>query len=470
VSDPHNRPRSLEEELEELRIPEGHPPFEGRPGKKRRILLWAVVLALLIGIGVAVWQFWPAAKPVAVADIVVREGGATAAAMTAAGYVAAEEMATVSARVIGRLVYMPLDVGNRVRAGQVIARLDDAEYGARLRRAEADLAAARAAQARLEAGSRPEEIRQAEARLASVQAALEEAERNYRRTEELFRRELIAAADRDRAWAAYETARARAQEAREGLGLARIGPREEDIAEARARVRTAEGEVELARAQLGYTVITAPIDGIVIDRKAQVGDTLFPGEPELSLPGRLTQLTARRGSVIVRLADMRQVNVEVDLNESDIGKVSVGSPATVVPDTAPDKKYEGRVVRVYPMADRQKKTIQVQVRIQKPDASLRPEGGARVTFHTGPPKSGGSALLVPKAAVQKPSGSPEVFVVRDGRVQRRAVTLGAEERDYVEVRSGVARGEQVVVQGADGLRDGDRVRVTDAARERGGSR
>lgn len=116
-----------------------------------------------------------------------------------------------------------------------------------------------------------------------------------------------------------------------------------------------------------------------------------------------------------------------------------------------------------PLADRQKKTLQVKLRIHGTDAALRPEGGARVTFQ-GPAQAGGRVLLVPKAAVHKPNGAPEVFVVRDGRAHRRAVALGGEEGAYVEVRSGVASGEQVVVQGAGELQDGARVRLTGSER------
>lgn len=460
MTDATDRGRSLEEQLEGLRIPEGPQPRDARPRRINRTLLWTVFLLVLLGGGLTAWQFWAGAvKQVSVADVVVRETGAAGAVLTGAGYLAAEQMATVSARVVGRVVYMPFDVGDAVRAGQVIARLEDAEYRAREQRTEADVAAARAALARLTAGSRPEEIRQAEARVTAEQATLETAERNYRRSDELFRRGFIAAAGRDTASTAYETAKARTQEVQEALRLARIGPREEDIAEARARVGAAQGELKLAQAQRAYTVITAPIDGVVIDRKAQLGDMVFPGEAELSLPGRLTQVTARRGSVLVRVADMRQVNVEVDLNESDIGKVSIGQPAMVVPDSVADRKYDAHVIRMYPLADRQKKTIQVKVRLHAPDAALRPEGGARVTFQAGPTKGGGRALLVPKAAIQKPGGAPEVFVIHEGRAQRRAVTLGGEEGQYVEVRSGVSPGEQVVVKGAEDLKDGDRVRL-----------
>lgn len=327
--------RSLEEHLERLRIPQEQRPFEGRARRVRRPLLWAVLLVLLLGGGLSAWRFWPGGvAQVAVADVVVRESAAATATLTGAGYLAAEQMATVSTRIVGRLIFMPFDVGDHVRAGQVMARLEDAEYRAREQRAEADLAAARAVLARLQAGSRPEEIRQAAARVKAEQAALETAERNDRRSDALFRDGVLAAAGRDTALTAYETAKARTQEAQEALRLAQIGPRAEDIAAARARVRAAAGELKLAQAQSGYTVITAPIDGTVIDRKAQVGDMLFPGEAELTLPGRLTQVTARRGSVIVRLADMRQLNVEVDLNESDISKVAIGQPATVVPDSA----------------------------------------------------------------------------------------------------------------------------------------
>lgn len=464
VTNSADKNASLDEHLDGLRIAEGGRPVEKRPRRIKRAVLWPVSFLLLAGVVVAAWQFWPrTAAPVSVAPVVMRETGA-ASVLTGAGYLAAERMATLSARVLGRIVFLPVDVGDRVRAGDVIARLEDAEYRAREQRAQAELTATRSVLARLTAGSRPEEIRQAEARAAAEQASLAVAERNYRRSDELFRQGFFAAASWDTALGAFETAQARVREAQEALRLARIGPREEEIAEARARERAATAELELARTQIGYTVIKAPFDGTIIDRKAQVGDVLFPAEAELGLPGRLTQITARRGSAIVRLADMRELNVEVDLNESDIGKISIGQAAMVVPDTAPDRKYDARVTRIYPLADRQKKTIQVKLRVEKPDDALRPEGGARVTFYADAAKQEEPVLLVPKAAVQKRNGESEVFVLREDRVQRRAVVLGREEGNHIAVKSGLRRGERVIVKGAEELKDGDRVRVSAAER------
>ncbi len=450
------RPRSRDDDLEALRIPPEEPARRG--GRWLTLaLLGAGTLIFLLGL--LAWDRWPVGgKAVAVAQA-SREQGGGPTILAAGGYIAPKRMATVGAKVPGTLVHLAVRVGDRVEEGDLLARLEDREFRAQVERARTNLAVAQANLARLRAGSRPEEIQRAEAELRRAQANLQNAEQRLKRPQELYQEGAISVQELDDARTQHDAALAQVRVAQENLALAREGTRPEDIAVAEAQVRLAEKELEVAEAQLDNTVIRAPFAGVVIDQKANVGDMLFPGEPEFILPG-MTQVSAKRGSTIVRLADLSEVFIQVDLNEGDLGKVRIGQRATVIPDAASERTYEGKVVSIYPMADRQKKTIPVYIKVEKPDRFLIPEAGARVNF-LGETLKGGNerAVLIPSVALIGQGEDSAVFVVKDSRASRRKVRVGQARGEQVEVLSGLEGGEWVVVEGQDRLRDGERVSI-----------
>lgn len=321
--------------------------------------------------------------------------------LTATGYTYARDRAAVGSRVIGRVVDLKVDEGDRVRRGDVIAVLDSE-----------DLQAA---------------IRQSEAELLETRAQLADAEREAGRQERLAAAGVTAQAERDAAQTTLEVAR--------------------------ARVATARARLDSLRAQLDYTVIRSPLDGVVIERNVEVGEMVAPG-------GFTSQQST---GAIVRIADPGSLEVEADINESYIARVQLGQPAAIKVDAVPDKQYRGRLRQIVPTADRQKAVVQVKVSIDDADERLVPDMSSTVTFlETAADEAKLAAakprLYVPPAAVRQEGGQAVVFVVEGGRLRRAPVQLGEAAKDQVEVVSGLAGGETVVRGGLDGLEDGMRVR------------
>jgi HlyD family secretion protein len=371
--------------------------------------------------------------------------------LSAGGYIIARHQVEVGAKITGRVIALEVKEGDVVRAGQVIARLDDEEIRAQVRQAEATLAAARARLAELEAGSRPQEIDRARAEMLRAEADLKNAELNLHRLERLVEAGVLDRQRVDDARARYEMAAAAWRAAQENYELARIGPRPEQIELARAQVQQAESALAYARAQLENTVIRAPVSGTVLDRYVDLGEMVTIG------------FTSTRGAkqALVSLADVRDLQVELDISEADIARVKLGQPTTITPDAYPDRRYRGVVEYISAVADRQKATIKVKVKVLDPDEYLRPDMGAKVTFYEKgaevPQES--SAVLLPKAALVQRDNRPVVWLVREGKAVVQPVSVGREDAGSYEVLSGLQGGETVITRGHERLKDGDRIRV-----------
>ncbi len=342
-----------------------------------------------------------------------------------------------------------MDKGDRVRRGEVLIRLEQQELTAQVDQARAALDQARHRLTELETGSRPQEIEQSRAAVRQAQANLLNAERNLHRMRELHAEGGASQQQVDDARTAYEVAAAQLRSATEGLDLATVGPRREQIDQARAALRQADATLALALANLANTEIRAPEDGTILERLAEIGETVTTG------------VTATRGakSAIVSMANLNDLRVELDINQNDLRRLRMGMPAVVALDAYPDRPYQGTLVEMAPEANRQKATLQVKVKVHDPDDLIRPEMNARVTF-VEPPRPGGAArVLVPKEALVGGPEAPAVFLVREGKALRRPVRLGAESGTNVEVLEGLQGGEDVVIRGMAGLADGVAVRV-----------
>ena len=315
--------------------------------------------------------------------------------------------------------------------------------------ARAALEQARHRVAELEAGTRPQELEQVRAALRQAEANLANAERTLRRMRELHADGAVALQQVDDARTAYEVALAQLRSASEGVDLAILGPRREQIDQARAAVRQAEANLAQAEAALANTEIRAPEDGTILERLAEMGETVTTG------------VTAARGakSAIVSMANLSDLRVELDINQNDLRRIRLRMPAQVVLDAYPDHPYRGTLVEMAPEANRQKATLQVKVQVQDPDDLIRPEMNARVTFLEPPRPGGALRLLVPKEAVREGPDGPTVAALQDGKVARRRVTLGAESGTSVEVLEGLRGDERIIVRGASGLADGTAVRI-----------
>jgi HlyD family secretion protein len=281
-----------------------------------------------------------------------------------------------SFKIAGRVKERPVDEGENIKAGQLVALLDSADlaHDVAVRQAETD--AARSMLAEQEAGSRKEEIGQAEAALAAAEAEAKRAADDFRRMEELFRREVIPKQKYDAARAATDGARANARLARESLSLARQGPRRERIDQARARLREAEALQALAKERFGYATLNAPVSGLVMSKHVEPGEQVAPGTP------------------VITIGLLENVWVRAYIAETDLGKVNVGNKVRVTTDTWPGKTYDGRVSFIATEAEFTPKNVQTQkervklvyrikVTLPNPHQELKPGMPADAVILTG---------------------------------------------------------------------------------------
>ncbi len=436
----------LSRELETLRIEEDRKPAAGPrlPRHAGKAIVAAAAVLLLCG----AWLLLRP-QPVEVARVTALEVKEAVSVLVAGGYVVAHHKIQLGSKVMGRVVWIGVEKGDRVQKGQVLVRLDDREYRAQVEQARGALQAAQARRRQLETGSRPEEIQQARARFEEAQANLRNARTSLERAQGLARDGVVSAQDLDRARDQFDAAGAQAEAAHKNYELVRIGPRREEIDQARAQAEQARGALQFAESQLDATLIRSPINGTILERLVEVGEivtTMFVGE---------------RGakSSVVSLADLKDLQVELDISQSEFARVSLGQPCRIVPDAFPNRSYRGVVAEIAPEANRQKATVQVKVQVQNPDEYLRPEMNARVSFED--PRAGqvsARELLVPRAAVFQAEGKPAVFVVEKSRAVLKAVTTGPESGGVVRILSGLTGEETVVVGNPAALRNGQRVR------------
>ena len=387
----------LKNDLDSLRLerePDHHP--------SRRWIGWLVFAVLLVAAGAGGWWWFSRERPIGVetATVSSRQAGTQAAVLNATGYVTARRRATVSSKITGKVVQVNIEEGMTVKEGQVLARLDD-----ETQRATVALAVAQAEAARRNVNE--SEVRLAEARI------------NLGRLTKLVGVGYATAAEVDAARAAVDSFDAR------------IGASQE-------QVRVVERQIALERTNLDSTIIRAPFDGVVISKDAQPGEMVSP----VSAGGGFT----RTG--IGTIVDMASLEIEVDVNESYINRVTPEQRVTAVLDAYPDFQIPARVITTIPSADRQKATVLVRIGFMELDPRILPDMGVKVTFLRDSEETAPAArpmTLVPKGAIKTDGKQSYVFVVVNDRVDRRAITIGGSDGDRVEVTAGLNAGERVVV-------------------------
>jgi RND family efflux transporter MFP subunit len=318
--------------------------------------------------------------------------------------------------VTGKVMEVFIEEGQAVRQGQVLARLDDSQPRAALNLAEAQVAAARKS-------------------ATQDEARLREAELNLERRQRLMKEQVVGKAEVDTAQADVDSLKAR-------------------IAYALEQIAVAESQVRMRRTELDDMVVRAPFSGIAISKDAQPGEMVSP----VSAGGGFTRTGI--GTVV----DMSSLEIEVDVNESYIGRVKPGQKVEAILDAYPDWRIPAQVITTVPTADRQKATVRVRISFERLDPRILPDMGVKVSFlredeGATPQSAAAPTVSVPKGAIKTVDGSSIVFVVKDDRVERRAVRAGIESGNEVEVVSGLTAGERVVVDAPPQLKDGDRVKV-----------
>ena len=387
------------------------------------------------------------------------------------GYVVARTRAALSADAPGRLVEMNVVEGSYVREGDVVARLYYAEHEAALSRAEAGLELSLATLARSEVSLSMSEtaVTRADSELRAAQAGREAAIATERlATSELERAKSLVeqgvervqvrdraeqefaatTAERDRSEALVQSAIALVEEA-----LGSVSSAEAAVREAVARKKVSEAEVEAAMATLQKTYVRAPFDGVVIQKEAEVGEVVSPN----SQGGRA------RGSVVT-MVDLSTLEVQAEVPETSMSAVSVGGIAQVFLDAWPKETYEVRVDRIWPVADRQKATIEVRAAFLAPDDRLRPEMGLRIVFmgegsEVDEESSGAPLVTVPESAVVERDGLQGVFLIKGDRVSFREIQSGEGPPGSLSVQGGLDGGEKIVLKPQEDLSDGDDVRT-----------
>jgi RND family efflux transporter MFP subunit len=408
-------------DLSKLRINRDALPQPVRRAFRRNVMLAAIALVLIVAVALVLGR--GGAVPVQVVAATASTGSPTAAGggagVTANGYVVARTRASVSAKVAGRLADLRVSEGSFVRRGEMIARLENADYQAAVAAADAEVSSARATLIELEADR--DQLGRDVRRLRDVRAQ----NPNLVSPQEL-----------------------EAAESRLAQGEARVAAQA-------ARVQSEEAGLRLARANLENTYIRAPFTGTVLRKEAEVGEVVAP-----SVGGGLT-----RGAVVT-MADLETLEVEVDVNEAYIARVSGGQPARITLDAYPDTAFRGAVRQVVPTADRQRATVQVKVTITERDPRILPEMGARVDFlepvrgaEAAPAPAGPPRFRVLAAAVREQDGRAVVWLVRDGRLEPREVQAGPVSAGFREIRSGLAGGELLLIAGVETPRAGMRVQV-----------
>ncbi len=393
--------------LKELRIERSR----GAPARKRRWPLWAGLVAIL-----AVAMVWlGGGRRLEVETAVARSAAdaVKASVLDASGYVTARRLATVSSKITGKVSEVLVEEGQRVSAGEVLARLDDTD------------ALAQRALAAAQVASSESQLREAE-----TQRALAEA--NLKRQRELAAKQLVAASVLDAALAERDSRAARLDSLKRGVVVARE---------------------QLAISDLGVanTVIHAPFAGVIVAKAAQPGEMISP-------------ISAGGGSIrtgIGTLVDMDSLEVQVDVNEAYIGRVVPKMPVEAVLNAYPDWKIPAEVIAIVPTADRSKATVKVRIALNAKDPRIVPDMGVRVSF-LDPPKADAPApigALVPERALVGSGANAAVFVVEGEQVRRVAVTPGDKRDADVLVSRGLKGGETVVLSPPAGLKDGQRIAV-----------
>jgi len=384
----------------------------GAPRARRRLWPWIAGLALLAA-AAALGLAGGFGGPVTVGTAAVATAYPSQAvtALNATGYVVAQRKAAVASKATGRLEWLGVMEGSRVKKDDVIARLESRDVSASREQAAAN-------------------VKVAQANLEQAQVELRDAERNLERSRELAAKKYISESALDTAVARFDKARAGVRSNDAALGVARAN-------------------LKAAEVSFDQTLIRAPFDGVVLTKNANVGDNITPFSSAIDTKG-----------AVVTMADMETLEVEADVAESSLGRIKVGQPCEIQLDAVPDTRFPGVVNRIVPTVDRAKATVLVKIRFTERDDRVLPDMSAKVAFLERAVDAADRkpVTAVPKQAIVERDGAKVVFVLKDGRAVRTKVETGRVIGDLVQV-SGVAAGEKVILKPLDRISDGARAKV-----------
>jgi len=388
-------------DLSSLRIDRSARQLPQKRRSRSRIVIWTIIVLLLIAIGLAVKRWLDPGVEVQLATATLTSPSQANAVLTASGYVVARRKAAVASKGTGTLIYLAVEEGDRVKKGQVIARLDDSDVMATLRRTRENLRVA--------------------------EADLEDAQKHYQRMQAVIGKRAVSQADYDSAEARYKRMVS-------------------TIEAAKYAIREAEVAVENTR-------IIAPFDGTVLKKNADVGEIVAP------LAGAASSKAA-----VVTIADMSSLEVDADVSEANIPRVAAEQNCEITLDAYPQQRYPGYVSNIVPTADRAKATVMVKIKFKQYDQRVLPEMGAKVTFLTQGTSADATTvkplLTVPAGAVTERDGRSVVFQIKEDRAVEVPVTMGRRLGNAIEITSGLKEGDRLISKADDRLKNGTKVSLS----------
>jgi len=446
------------DDLQSLRIDRSLRDGGGEPPAwSRRVIIGGISVVVLLGIIALAYRVLAANTPEVEVTRATAEGSDAAGAtvLSASGYVVAHHKISVNSKVTGRVAWIGVEKGDKVKEGQVLVRLEDEEFRAMYEQARGAWESAKARLAEAEHGSRPEEIQQADHNLSEARATAANDKITLDRTRDLFAQGVVSKQNLDDAQARYDADQQKANSLEQAFRLSKLGPRVEEIDRARADVVQAKGQMDYAKSQLDATVIRAPVTGTILERTAEKGE-LVTAQFASGAEG------GPRGSVVA-LADLNDIQVELDIAQDDFAKLSPHQEGIVTLDAFKDRSYKGEIAEMSPEANRQKATVQVKVQILQPDSYLRPEMNATVQFKAPANKDDKAAakqsfVFVPTAALRDKDGAKFVFIAFNGKALRRGVHVQGQRSGGYLVDSLVG-GENVITTAPANLEDGQKIRI-----------
>jgi HlyD family secretion protein len=449
----------MDADLKGLRIDRSKKTKDGPSKLATAWIASGIVLLLLLGAGRYAYGILNKEREVEVVRVRASTPGdvqdAGSVILNATGYIVAAHRIELASKVVGKVAWIGVDKSDRVQQGQVLVRLEDEEYKAQVQQQEGNLANLQAHLEELLNGSRPEEIEKAKADLDSAQADLVNAKTNLDRTRQLVQDKVSSRQSLEDAVAKYDGQTAKVASLERTYALSKLGPRREEIDAARGQIVQAKGQLAYAQTQLDNTIIRAPVTGTVLDRNVEIGEFVTTG------------MTGDKGAkgYVVALADLNDLKVELDINQNDFARLGPRQKATVTTDAFPDRHYDGMIDEVSPEANRQKATVQVKVKILRPDSFLRPEMNASVAFLAEKKPQEKSTeekpvVVIPSSAVR----GGAVFVMSGGHAVRRAAKTSpamtmAGGKSGVRIEQGLIGGEDLILSPPEDLKDGDRVQA-----------
>jgi len=379
---------------------------------RRRKWLWLGAIATFAIAGAAWYASQPHALPVQTTTVVTSFPSQQYVVLNATGYVVAQRKAAIASKATGRLDWLGVTEGSRVKAGEIIARLDNRDVAAQAQSAEANVNVARAA-------------------FDQAKAEEWEAVATLKRNQDLLAQGFVSQS-------ALDSAKMRADRAAAG------------VANAKAAIAVAEANARNAQVAVDYTLIRAPFDGVIVSKNANVGDMVTPFSSAADSKG-----------AVVAMADLGTLEVEADVSESSLAKIKVGQPCEITLDALPDTRFRGRISRMVPTVDRAKATVMTKVQFDAIDPRILPEMSAKVSFLSQEVTAEQQKPIVavhPDALAVGESG-PVLFVIRDGKANEVRVVRGDKVGDLVAITGDVRTGEKVVLKPSSDLKSGKLVKV-----------